>query len=89
MYTMKLQLLTALRLQCTVCRRLMNEDRIQESMTLAALFGAAKYVICSGCMDKVDEETMQDRNYRARWTRKMRAKCNTEKAQEKLNLSTT
>lgn len=60
-------------LRCTVCHELMDSEKKTESLIIAALFGAEKYAICSGCSQEVDRETFGDRNYRQRWTRKLKS----------------
>lgn len=58
-----------LALKCKVCHTYM--DPSDDSLVLAKLFGNVKYAICAGCGTEVDKGTMSDRNYRARWTRRV------------------
>lgn len=65
-------------LLCGVCRQPRDEDKARLDCVAAVLFGTAPYAICCSCHQRVDDETMHDRNYRSRWRRYVRRRVTTQ-----------
>lgn len=63
-------------LECRLCRKLMNRHVTEEEVVaqIYVILGDFRYDLCPCCLQVVPKED-QDRNYKARWHRRMRYLC--------------
>jgi hypothetical protein len=66
MFGLGFRLVQVQALRCHVCHRLIDSEQVDDTTVQEALFGAAKYAVCSCCGMETYDRSL---GYKQRWTR--------------------